>query len=89
MAWLTIIGALFAPLITAVSALLKDTSVVLILLGISIGFSGGDRYGRWRQAKADSATIHSGGGVTPTPRVRPIRDLIHSIVGDPPEEDEE
>ena len=86
MAFLTIISALLGPVITAVSALLKDTSVVLILLGCSLGFHFGDEYGRWRQTRADAASVRSGGGnVQPAPRVRPIRDLIHAVVGDPPE----
>lgn len=83
MGWLTIIAGVLAPIITAASALLKDTSVVLILLGCSLGFHFGDTYGRWRQAKADSVVVRNG-TVTPAPR-RPIRDLIHSIVGDPPD----
>ena len=87
---LTIITAIIGPVVTALTALLKDTSVVLILLGCSLGFHFGDQYGRWRQTKVDAVAIKSGGGSQPAPpRVRPIRDLIHSIVGDAPNQEDE
>ncbi len=93
MAWLTIFGTILGPalggLMTAIGAMLKNTSFVLILLGASLGFHFGDEYGRWRQTGADKITVKNGGQPV-TPRVRPIRDLIHFVVGaEPGEEDEE
>jgi len=87
-AWLTILTTLFAPIGSAVGSLLKNTSFVLLLLGASVGGHFGAKYGAWKQARADAVQIRNGGQTPVTPRVRPIRDLIHVIVGDPPDAEE-
>ncbi len=72
-----------------VSALLQNVGFVLLLVGLALGFHFGDQFGCWRQSIADKGLIHHNQPDDPNHRVRPIRDFIHFIFGETPEEQQE